>query len=163
MKRILIIPLLIMVLLVVVFAKSPLKAPKGLIVNDKTVFDTLGFFHSNAVGDSSIDSSAIKTAVSEKVIIYLYASDDEILSWAQSEAYEPDTTYFDSNNIVDSMTVVWPDSSTGTFITTTKNTTWFAVDAYTISHSGTSQTVTQTAVTRNTDGDVIKKPVLSIN
>lgn len=83
-------------------------------------------------------------------------------AWAEGGDYEMTSITVDSDQVVTTATVKWPDGSAGTFTTTTKNSTWLAVDAYTISHTDSSQIVTQTAVTRNSSGTVITKPALTV-
>lgn len=83
-------------------------------------------------------------------------------AWAESGAYELTAVTVDSDEVITTATAKWPDGSAGTFTTTTKNTTWLAVDAYTISHTDSSQTVTQAAVTRNSSGTVTTKPALTV-
>jgi hypothetical protein len=84
-------------------------------------------------------------------------------AWTEGEDYEAVSITRDSDGTVSSATVVWPDGSEGTFTRTTKNSTWLAVDAYTITHTSSGQTVAQSAVTRNSGGEVITKPVLTIS
>lgn len=82
--------------------------------------------------------------------------------WTEGEAYELTAVTYDSDNVVSSATVKWPDGSAGTFTRTTKNSTWLAIDAYTITHVASLQTVTQSAVTRNSVGAVTTKPALTV-
>lgn len=82
--------------------------------------------------------------------------------WATSEAYQLLTINRDSDGVVTSATVEWPDGSSGIFTTSTKNTTWLAIDAYTISHTASSRMVTQTAVTRDASGNITIKPLLTV-
>lgn len=82
--------------------------------------------------------------------------------WTESEAYEVTSATLDSDSVVFSATVKWPDGSAGTFTRATKNSTWLAVDAYTISHTDSGQTVTQAAVTRDSNGNVTTKPELTV-
>lgn len=99
----------------------------------------------------------------QRVIQPLSASPETLIGWATAEAFEPTNITYDSDEVVTSASVKWPDGSTGTFTTTTKNTTWLAIDAYTISHTLSGQVVTQTAVTRNSTGRITVKPALSVS
>jgi len=83
--------------------------------------------------------------------------------WTQGECYEPTAITRDANEVVTSATVKWPDGSGGTFTATTVNSTWFAVDAFTITHTLSSKTVTQAAVTRDGGGGVTVKPALTVS
>lgn len=82
--------------------------------------------------------------------------------WTEGEAYEATSITRDSDGVVTTATVAWPDGSAGTFTTTTKNTTWLAVDAFTVTHTDSGKTVTQAAVTRNSAGEVTTKPALTV-
>ncbi len=82
--------------------------------------------------------------------------------WAQGEDYEATSITRDSDGVVTTATVKWPDASAGTFTTTTKNSTWLAIDAYTISHADSGKTVTQSAATRDADGLITTKPALTV-
>lgn len=88
--------------------------------------------------------------------------DAQLAAWAESEAYEATSITRDSDGVVTTATVQWPDASAGTFTTTTKDTTWLAVNAYTISHTASGKTVTQAAVTRAADGSISTKPALTV-
>ncbi len=96
---------------------------------------------------------------------YTLNLDQLLLFWAEAEAYQMlaisyDGTYTD---VIASATVVWPDGSAGVFTATTINSTWLAIDAYTITHTLSGLTVTQTAVTRDgTTGKVTAKPALTV-
>lgn len=88
--------------------------------------------------------------------------DQTLIEWAEAEAYEMTSITWDSDFVVSSATVQWPDGSAGTFTRTTKNTTWLAIDAYTVTHTNSGKTVTQSAVTRDGDGNVFTKPALTV-
>jgi len=90
------------------------------------------------------------------------ATDQLIKGWTEGGAYELTAITVDSDEVVTTATVKWPDGSAGTFTTTTKNSTWLGVDAYTISHTASGKTVTQAAVTRNASGTVTTKPALTV-
>jgi hypothetical protein len=87
---------------------------------------------------------------------------DTLKSWTEGESYEVISASYDVDGVVTTATVKWPDGSSGTFTTTIKNTTWLSVDAYTITHTTGGETVTQAAVTRDSDGNVTVKPALTV-
>lgn len=91
-------------------------------------------------------------------------TDQQLVAWADAEQYEVlsltyDTTY---PYVLSTATVKWPDGSAGTFTTTSINTTWEAIDAFTVSHTASGRTVTQSAVTRNSNGLVTIKPAMTV-
>ena len=83
-------------------------------------------------------------------------------AWTSGESYELTSITRDSDEVPTTATVKWPDGSAGTFTRTTKNTTWLAIDAFTISHTLSGKTVTQAAVTRDSGGAVTTKPALTV-
>jgi hypothetical protein len=89
---------------------------------------------------------------------------NQLIAWAEAEAYQLASITYDGTytSVIASGNVLWPDGSVGVFTTDTINTTWLAIDAYHITHTTSGKTVTQTAVTRNADGNVTAKPNLSV-
>ena len=85
-----------------------------------------------------------------------------LAEWTEAEAYELIATTFDADNVITTATVKWPDGSAGTFTTTTKDATWLAINAYSITHTVSSKTVTQAAVTRDASGNISTKPALTV-
>lgn len=84
-------------------------------------------------------------------------------AWALSGAYSLTSASRDSDGTITTATIRWPDGSTGTFTTTVKNATFFSVDAYTITHTRSGRTVTQSTVTRDASGNITAQPQLNIN
>lgn len=86
--------------------------------------------------------------------------------WTLGNAFDINgTPTFDTTwpNVVSSVTVIWPDGTGGTYTATTINATWGTVDAYTVTYTGAvTKTVTQAAVTRDSQGRVTTRPVLVI-
>ena len=74
------------------------------------------------------------------------------------------TVYYNATytQTVGSAAVQWPDGSAGVFTSSTINTTFESIDAYTVTHTTASKTVTQSLVTRNADGLITNKPALSV-
>ena len=89
-------------------------------------------------------------------------TNDILKAWAEAEAYELTAITRDAYGVPTTATVKWPDGSAGTFTTVTENTTWLAVDGYTISHTASGKTVTQADVTRDGNGNVTVKPALTV-
>lgn len=85
-----------------------------------------------------------------------------LIGWTEGELYELTAVTWDTDGVPTTATVKWPDGSTGTFTTTNKNTTWLAIDAYTITHADSGKTVTQAAVTRDANGNITIKPALTV-
>lgn len=89
-------------------------------------------------------------------------SDAQLTEWTEGEDYELTAATYDADNVVTTATAKWPDGSAGTFTTVTKDATWLAINAYTISHAASSKTVTQAAVTRDANGNITVKPALTV-
>lgn len=81
----------------------------------------------------------------------------QLIEWTLAECWTGTFTR-NSDNVVTSASISWPDGSSGTFTTVTINATHLAIDAFTVSHTVSGLTVTQSAVTRNSDGAVTVRP-----
>lgn len=90
-------------------------------------------------------------------------SHQRLIEWTEAEAYQPTSITRNSDGVVTTADVVWPDGSEGEFTATDINTTWLAIDGYTITHEDSEKTVTQAAVTRDGDGNVTTKPALTVS
>jgi hypothetical protein len=89
-------------------------------------------------------------------------SSQQLKDWTEGVNFELTSITRDSDGVITSAVVKWPDGSSGVFTTTQKNILFTAIDAYTITHVTSGKTVTQAAVTRDPDGNVINKPVLTV-
>ena len=89
-------------------------------------------------------------------------TDQNLISWTQGKDYEPLVITRNGEGRVTSMTVKWTDGSAGVYTATNYNATHEVYDGYTITHTDTSRTVTQAAVTRNGEGAITNKPALSV-
>lgn len=143
----------------------------GAPANASTINTPLGQIDA-AIGTlaalATTDKTNIVAAVNEvieKVITFgADVTQPTLRAWTEGESYELINLVYDATytNTLSAATVVWPDASTGDFTATTINATYEAIDAYTITHDASGLTVTQPAVTRNTDGAVTTKPPLAI-
>lgn len=91
-------------------------------------------------------------------------SDEQLKQWVYAEAWSFSSITYHSTYpyVIASGNVKWPDGSAGVFTATTTNTTWSAVDAFTITHADRGKTITQTAVTRNDYGAITTRPDVTI-
>ena len=92
-------------------------------------------------------------------------SNIQLLDWAYVQAFAITSATRNTDDVITTASIVWPDGATGTFTTDTINTTYNSIDAWHATHilSGTTKTVTQTAVTRNSNGAVTAQPVITIS
>ena len=90
------------------------------------------------------------------------ANEERLAEWAQGKDYEPLVITRDSEGRATTFTVKWPDGSAGTYVATDFNATHEVYDGYTIIHVDSGLTVTQSAVTRNSDGAITNKPALTV-
>jgi hypothetical protein len=88
--------------------------------------------------------------------------DETLVEWTEGECYEVTAANYDADGVMTGATVAWPDGSAGALTVTSKNATWLAVDAYTITHVDSGKTVTQAAVTRDANGAITVKPALAV-
>lgn len=137
-----------------------------------TATDTSGF-HNQIAGTKFTNCTSTVSAGTNKYGIKSTATfiensgnynDDYryLKEWTEGEDYELTAITRDANDIATTATVKWPDGSAGTFTTVTPNTTWYCIDAYTITHTNSGKTITQTAPTRNSAGSITVKPALTI-
>jgi hypothetical protein len=89
-------------------------------------------------------------------------ADNTLKAWATAEAFELTAATWGGDGVLDSATVKWPDGSAGTLTVTSTNATWLAVDAFTVTHADSGKTVTQSAVTRNSNGNITTKPAVTV-
>lgn len=91
------------------------------------------------------------------------ATDQLLKQWTEAGAYEMTSiNYHNTYGVPQTATVKWPDGSAGTFTATAYDTTWEAIKSYTITHTTSGKTVTQSAVTFNSLGLVSSKPALTV-
>lgn len=85
-------------------------------------------------------------------------------SWAYSQSFELVSATRNSNDVITTANIKWPDGATGTFTATTINNTFNTIDAWQATHilSGVTKTITQSAVTRNLNGAVTAQPEITI-
>ena len=117
----------------------------------------------NAATFNSVFATLDAQLVANTAALGLLGSQNARLKeWTAGEDYEITAATYDADNVITTATVKWPDASGGTFTTVTKDATWLAINAYTITHDPWSKTVTQAAVTRDANGNVIVKPALTV-
>lgn len=88
-----------------------------------------------------------------------------VLDWVYSNSFAVLTATRNSDEVVTSASIVYPDGGTGTFTVDTLSTLYpGAIDAYHVTYvnGGVTKTITQTAVTRDSSGAVVAQPVLTI-
>lgn len=82
--------------------------------------------------------------------------------WAASVEGFLTTMNYDSDGVITSGTIVWPDLSTGVFTRLVKNSTHLAIDSWSATHVGAALTITQPTVTRDVNGLVTTRPNYTI-
>ena len=119
----------------------------------------------DGTGDSFYDAAGKLNANDAGLAGGANVFDQTLREWVEGGAYEATAISFDADGVVTTATVKWPDGSAGTYTTVTKNTDFLTVDSYTISHTDSGKTVTQSAVTTRdaTTGDVTAKPALTVS
>jgi hypothetical protein len=91
------------------------------------------------------------------------ATEVKVLAWAMAEAFNITVPAYDADGVLASGPVIWPDGTPGQFNTTLPNVLFAVPDAYTVTYvQANTFTVTQPAVTRNTDGIITVLPAMTI-
>lgn len=130
------------------------------------VVTTAKILDANVTTAKVADSAITAAKVLDRTLTFTEIDLDSLLKqWTEAEAFEITSATYDAtyNTVISTGVVKWPDSSAGTFTTTDINEDWWAIDAFTITHTTGSKTVTQTAVTRNANGSVTVKPALTVS
>lgn len=100
----------------------------------------------------------------EIVNTLLQAKSDAVKAWAYSESFAVISATRNSNNVITSANIKWPDGVSGVFTATTINSTFNVIDAWTATYLGTTtKTITQPTVTRNSNGAVTAQPEITIS
>lgn len=103
-------------------------------------------------------SSLLKTGWLE-----VSSSESNLIDWATTGNYQIITMAYDPTYLTPTTgTILWPDDTVGVFTALVINTTFGAVDSYSITHPASGQTVTQPTVTRDSNGNVTSAPPLVI-
>jgi len=110
----------------------------------------------------TFSQESVTLPVTIQTVSAVQDEDATIIGWAASEAYAITSATRDSDGVITTATVSWPDGSAGTFTRTTKNSTFLTIDAYTVTHASSGKTVTQPTLTRDANGNVTAQPALTI-
>jgi len=129
-----------------------------------------------AANDSAVAALASEESATAQAVIATEAaaeaeatvgasSNIQILNWAYIQAFAITSATRNSNDVITTASIVWPNGATGTFTTDTINTTYNAIDAWHATHilNSTTKTVTQATVTRNSNGAVTAQPIITIS
>lgn len=79
------------------------------------------------------------------------------------ERYRFVSITWDADHVIQSAAVLWADGSEGIFITTSIDPAYLAINGYTVTHADSGQTLTQPAVTRDANGNIITVPPATIS
>lgn len=82
--------------------------------------------------------------------------------WGAGKDVQMISRTLDADGRTVSAVLVWPDGSGGTYTVTDWNATHECYDGWTKTHTDSGKTVIQAAYTRNTEGVITNKPVLTI-
>lgn len=118
--------------------------------------DTLFYIVADPAG-SPADKSLALSVLQDR----LSATFARLRTWASAGMWALTNVTRNSDGVVTSADITWPDGSAGEF-TGTPNLTFGALDAWTATHTDSGQQVRQPTVTRNADGDVTDAPALIV-
>lgn len=111
------------------------------------------------------DFSGSYESYTPKAHVYVVNNFTERLkAWTASGAYQKTAITYNATypTVINSATVVWPDGSAGVLTITTFDATYLIETAYTITHTASGKTITQEAVTLNTNGYITAAPELVV-
>lgn len=138
----------------------------GAAANASTINSPLDELDS-AIGDINANSWVTGARIAAGAVTFAKHDTTELLKeWTRGRQFRFTGTITYNTTypwLVSTATGTWPDGSAGTFTATTTNSTWRAIDAFTITHTNSGKTVTQSAVTRDTQGRVTTLPALTVS
>lgn len=97
---------------------------------------------------------ALAGLLDEQLIEWTY----DIFDMLTSVSYHATYIYVPS-----SATINWPDGSSGTYTTTAYDATNEEWSSFTATHTDSGKTVTQSAVTRNSNGQITTRPTMTVS
>lgn len=116
----------------------------------------------NAAANATAAQNAANAAAASAASVSATAL---LTGWAFTQAFQIVSATRDSNEAITTASIVWPDGSTGTFTADTLSTAFpGAIDAWHATYvtGGITKTVTQPAVTRDSNGAVTAQPTITI-
>lgn len=123
-------------------------------VNVSVTYSDVGI----AVSATTVSLPVTVNTVSAEVTDF----DETLAAWTLASAFSITTATRDSDGVITTASILWPDGSAGTFTRTAKNATFLTIDAYTATHTDSGKTATQAAVTRDSSGNVTAQPAITI-
>lgn len=111
----------------------------------------------------AVSASAASAAAAAATAAAISAQ--QLITWAYTSAFQLVSATRDANEAIVTASIVWPDGATGVFTTDVASTAFpGAIDAWHATHVllGITKTVTQPAVTRDTNGAVTAQPAITI-
>lgn len=89
-------------------------------------------------------------------------TDDLLTSWVESTAFSLTNALASSSGLITNAFIRWPDGSGGTYTATEINPEFGSVDAFEFVHSLSGKTLVQSSVSRDENGAVTNKPLITI-
>lgn len=135
-----------------------------------TYVDTqLGLKASTTYVDTQLGLKAATTYVDTQLALKANAATTLAVgsdNWLKALGQNPEQLFFgnitrNSNNVVTASEVMWPDGTAGLYTATSVNPRFNVADSWTVKY-GANVTVTQPAITRNTDGYATVRPQLTV-
>lgn len=81
-------------------------------------------------------------------------------AWTLAEIWGISTAAYDTDQVLTSATVLWPDGTSGTLTRTAKDATHLTISAFTVTYG--ALTVTQSTIVRNASGNVTSRPLPTV-
>lgn len=118
-----------------------------------------------AIADTASQAASAASSAQSTAATALSATSGNLMNWALVQSFRLVSATRDSNGAITTASIVWPDGATGMFTADTISTAFpGAIDAWHATYSGPlgSKTVTQPAVTRDSNGAVTVQPAITI-
>lgn len=107
---------------------------------------------------------AINTSATRRGLVIGQSTNAQLTAWALAQSFSVTTATRDSNGAITTASIVWPDGVSGTYTADTLSTAFpGATDAWHATYNALgTKTITQPAVTRDSNGAVTAQPAIAI-
>lgn len=105
---------------------------------------------------SAVTPGAIPGALPE------IATNARLTEWVAAGSYQITSATYDSDGVISTGVIAWPDGSSGVWTTISKDASLLTVSSYSVTYAATSKTITQPTITFDANGNVTTKPALVI-
>lgn len=132
-----------------------------VLINNGTTL-TVQVPTSNAdLGDAGVIISAVTPGAIPGAVPEI-ATTARLTEWTAAGSYQITSATYDSDGVISTGVIAWPDGSSGVWTTISKDSSLLTVSSYSVTYAATSKTITQPTITFDANGNVTTKPALVI-